>query len=585
MPDAINFPWSLTMLRVHDLTFAYPGASEHALDGLSLAVDDGEVLGIIGPVGAGKTTLSMALAGFVPSVTGGDLAGTIEYDGTRIADRTEGAERAVAMVFEDYAAQMTQVHALDEVVAPLRNRGMEREASRERAHELLEYVGLGDLDASERRTWELSGGQQQRLAIAAALAIDPAVLIFDEATGMLDPSGTRRVGEIVDDLAGETTLVVIDGADFVAERADRVAVMDDGSIVDRGSPPRVLSDRSLEKRDVQAPTPLWVAREAGIDSRPVTGDAFEAAVESLPLTDPERPAMTPDGGGDPILDVEGVTYAYADGTAAIDGASLSVHPGEVRALVGGNGAGKTTLTKLIAGLSKPDEGRIQVAGADTRERTARELAWSVGTAFQNPDEQITEATIREEIAYPAERRRYEKTGWFSKTQRFDDADIEAMVERARSLVGIDESALDRDPTLLPRGQRRLVTIAEALVLDPDVVVLDEPMVGLDAASRHRIRETIDRLRRDGTAVVLVEHDMDLVCASADTVTLLADGAVETTETVERVFARDNWERLADHDVRPPRAARLADRVGASALHREELADAIRAGVAGPEVSR
>ncbi|MFB6175660.1 MAG: ATP-binding cassette domain-containing protein, partial [Halobaculum sp.] len=120
------------------------------------------------------------------------------------------------------------------------------------------------------------------------------------------------------------------------------------------------------------------------------------------------------------------TYSYGDGTTAVDDVSLSVCPGEVRALVGGNGAGKTTLTKLIAGLSKPDDGRVLIDGTDTREETAKDLAFSVGTAFQNPDEQITKATVREEIASPAERRRYEKTGWFSKRERFDDTDIAEM---------------------------------------------------------------------------------------------------------------------------------------------------------------
>lgn len=561
------------MLEANDLTFTYPGESESALNGVSLSVDRGEVLGIVGPVGAGKTTLCMSLAGFIPSVTGGVLEGTIECDGTPIDECNDGADRAVAMVFEDFSAQVTQVHVLDEVLAPLRNQGYIRERARERAHELLDRVGLSGLDAEDKRTWELSGGQQQRVAIAAALAIDPDVLIFDNATGMLDPKGQQRVGEIIDEFAGETTLVVVDDdADFVAERADRLAALVDGEIVERGKTDRLLRAGTIhEHEDIEPPTPLWVAREADLSQRPITGTEFESAVDGMQLTNSERQAVTPDGSGSPVLQTEDVTYTYSDGTKAIDSVSLSVHSGEVRALVGGNGAGKTTLTKLIAGLSKPDGGQVLIDGTDTRERTAKELAWSVGTAFQNPDEQITEATVREEIAYPAERRRYEKTGWFSKKERFDDEDITTMVERARSLVGIDEDVLDRDPTLLPRGRRRLVTIAEALVLDPDVVVLDEPMVGLDAASRHRVRETIERLRDDGKAIVLVEHDMDLVCAAADTVTVLAEGAVETTETTRTVFARDNWDRLVEHDIHPPQAARLADRVGTTALDRKELA--------------
>lgn len=585
------------MLHANDLTFTYPGNTEPALRDVSLTVDRGDVLGLVGPVGAGKTTLCMALAGFVPSVTGGTLDGELSIAGDPLEERTNGADRAVGMVFEDFSAQMTQVHAIDEVVAPLVNGGVSRTEARERAHELLTRVGLGDLDAEAKHTWELSGGQQQRVAIAATLALDPEVLLFDNATGMLDPSARRRIGEIIDDLAGDTTLVVVDDdPDFLANRADNAAVLAEGEIVARGDAKSILRDETvLDRESIEPPTPLWVTQQAGIEGDPLTNAEFESVVGgALATADCRLPGGTApndsnakivfDGHGPTRLSVEDAVYAYADETRAVDELSLSVHAGEVRALVGGNGAGKTTLMKLLAGLSKPDSGRVTVNGTDTREATAKDLAWSVGTAFQNPDEQITEATVREEIAYPAEQRRYKRTGWFSKEERFDDTKIADMVEHARELVGIGEDVLDRDPTLLPRGRRRLITIAEALVLDPEIVLLDEPMVGLDAAARHRIRNTIERLTADGKTVVLVEHDMDLVCEVADTVTVLADGRVETTGETRAVFAPERWDDLTEHDIRPPRAARLAQRVGVDALDRADLAETLRAELGGMEVN-
>ncbi|MFB6175661.1 MAG: ATP-binding cassette domain-containing protein, partial [Halobaculum sp.] len=148
-------------------------------------------------------------------------------------------------------------------------------------------VGLSNLDAERKRTWELSGGQQQRVAIAAALAIDPSVLLVDNATGMLDPTGQRRVGDILDDLAGETALVVVDDdPDFVAERADRIATLADGEIVARGETDRLLRDGEIHDTDgVEPPTPLWVARRAGLDDEPVTSDEFVAAVDGTQPAD------------------------------------------------------------------------------------------------------------------------------------------------------------------------------------------------------------------------------------------------------------------------------------------------------------
>ncbi|WP_435147603.1 ABC transporter ATP-binding protein [Halobaculum sp. P14] len=565
------------MLHADSLTFTYAGEPDPALNDVSVSVDPGEALGLAGPVGAGKTTLCMALAGFVPSVTGGTLAGDIELDGVPLSEANDAADgRRVGMVFEDFGAQMTQVYALDEVMAPLRNSGVPREEAAARARELLDRVGLGDLDASSKRTWELSGGQQQRVAVAAVLAMDPDVVIFDNATGMLDPRGKERLGGIIDDLAGDTSVIVVDDdPDFLAERVDRLGVMDDGDLRTIGPTETVLrSDDFLDTDGVHPPTPLHVADGAGLPGAPLTDGEFERTVRDAGVGDVQRQTVVPDGFGPTQLSVDDAVYEYGDGTRAVDSVSLDVHANEVRAVVGGNGAGKTTLTKLLAGLSKPDDGTVTVCGTDTTDSTAMDLAWDVGTAFQNPDEQLSEATVREELAYPLERRRYERTGWFSKETRFTDDEIESRVEYARELVGLDEELMERDPTLFPRGHRRLVTIAEALVLDPDVVVLDEPMVGLDAAARNSVHETIERLRDAGKAVVLVEHDMDLVCSAADTVTVLVDGAVATTGETRSVFAPSNWERLVEWDVAPPRAARLADDVDVDALSRRGLTDVL-----------
>ncbi|WP_435178876.1 ABC transporter ATP-binding protein [Halorussus sp. AFM4] len=577
-------------IAVDDLTFTYPTGDGPALDDVSFGADEGEVLGVLGPVEAGKTTLSMALAGFVPEITGGRIEGGLSVAGR---DPRSADDDRVAMVFEDYSAQLTQIRALDEVVAPLTNAGRSREAAESRALDLLDRVRLRDV--AEKFTWELSGGQQQRLAIAAALAVDPEVLVFDTATDMLDPEGRRSVADLVASLAGETTLVVTaNDPDELVGIADRVVVLDGGEVVASGPTREVLTDAALlSDVGVDPPVALDVARRVGLDASPLTADEFARAVSA----DGRRTPVAPDGAGrtgsaggagdsgaasrdgdDAVLSVEGCTYEYPDGTVALSGVDLSVGAGEVHAILGGNGAGKTTLSKLLVGLQRPTSGRVVAAGTDTAEATARDLAEDVGIALQNPDEQLNRQTVVDEIRYPLEKRRYERRGplgLLGRRERYDEAFVDERVETVVDLLGLGD-VREADPVFLPQGERRLVTMAAALATDPAAVVLDEPAAGVDAASQRVIEDAIRRLRDDGTAVVVIDHDMAFVCEIADRVTVLDDGEVAMQGPVREVFAPENRDRLADRYLRPPKAARLARRVGVDALTRDDLVEALAA---------
>lgn len=574
-------PTDEPMLRAEEFTFTYPTQDEPALSELSFELEEGEVLGVVGPVEAGKTTLTMAFASFAPQNTGGTTGGELSVAGR---DPREAGDNDVAMVFEDYAAQLTQVHAIDEVIAPLVNRGLPRAEAADRARELLEKVRMSE--AAEQFTWELSGGQQQRLAIAAALAIDPEVLIFDTATDMLDPEGRDDVADLIASFKSEMTLVVTENdPDALVGIADDLLVLDGGERVACGPADDLLREADLlESVGVAPPTCCRVAREVGLQGRPLTPGEFLDALE--PHTASDTTDLTPvtpsaaDGGrvsvapglGDSLIRTETATYEYGSDAVAVNGVDLAVREGEVHAVVGGNGAGKTTLSKLLVGLFEPTRGTVYVDDEPTDGRTARSVAESVGIALQNPDEQLSEQTVREELRFPLERRRYERSGFLglSKRERYDEAFIEERVEAVCSLVGLSKEAMEGDPMFLPRGKRRQVTMANALAPDPDVLVLDEPVAGVDATARSNVRRTIEQLREQGKGVVLIDHDMDFLCEVADTVSVLEDGAVAMQGPIQDVFARENWEWLAKRHLRPPRAARLAQRVGIDALTAEEL---------------
>ena len=560
------------MITASDFTFNYPGVEESALRDVSFSVPRGEVLGLIGPIGAGKTSLCMALAGLVPKITGGESSGGLEV-GDKDPRNAPVAEmsRLVGMVFEDYSAQLTQIRVIDEIKAPLTNRGFSLEEAEERAFELMETVRLAGQGLECKRTWEISGGQQQRVAIAAMLAMEPEVVIFDSATGMLDPQGRQEVRKIIAGLAGERTLIFSteDPGDLVG-LADSVMTLVDGEVVTHGPTEEVLRDSAtLSRSGVEVPVALGVAEEVGLPEKPLTPEEFKSAVGSIEVREVEAEEEM-ERFGEPLVEVEGAEFSYPDGTKAVRGVDLEVGERESHAVIGGNGTGKSTLGRMLVGLAKPSEGSVTVAGIDTRRTTAVNLAWKIGTTFQNPDEQISEQTVWDEIAFPLRRRRYERTGWFSKQERYGEDYIEERITRARELVGIDEEMLGHDPMLLPRGQRRLVTVAQALALDPPVLFLDEPTVGLDAPARGQFMRMVSQLKEAGKAVIMVDHDLNLVCDIADTITVLNSGRVALQGPKHEVFAQKNWDLLAEMYIRPPRVARLAQAVGAEATTSREL---------------
>lgn len=571
------------MIRAEDLRLQYPTKNEPALDGVSFEATEGEVLGVVGPTESGKSSIARAVAGFVPSVTGGTLDGKLTVAGHDPRDADD--ETRVGMVFEDYSSQLTQVHVLDEILVPLLSRGYDHDTAHTKAHALLDRVRLDGY--GDKRTWELSGGEQQRVAIAAVLALDPEVLVFDTATDMLDPDGREDVWNLITSLKGETTLLVTvaDPQDLVGV-ADRVLVIEDGTNASFGDVDGTIRNHDLlERVGVTPPICLRIAEKLGLSANPLTPNEFATSLGPEHVEQIRRIGTTAADGGvtadatstgsDPVLSVEDVSFSYSDDDPAIDSIDLDIHEGEVHAVIGGNGAGKSTLSELLVGLLEPDAGRICVDGEATDDTVVAAASESVALSFQNPDEQLSKRTVEKEIRFPLNERQYERTGLFSKRQRYDDDYIDKRVENACELTGLEDGLRGEDPTVLPQGERRLAAIASALAPDPSAAILDEPTAGLDADGHDRIRRTIDHLRSDAKAVVLIAHDMDFVCEVADRVTLLGNGETVLRGTPAEVFARENWDTIREQYVRPPQAARLADRLDIGALTTAELVDAIR----------
>lgn len=573
----------MSIVSAKNFTFTYPGSDESVLNDVSLEIKEGEIIGIVGPLGAGKTTLCRAIAGLVPSITGGETSGEINVS-DRHAQRSSNENNGrVGMVFEDYAAQLIQLKVLEEVKTPLLNRDLSPQEAENQARDLLDKVGLGGQDIEKKRIWDLSGGQQQRLAIAATLAIEPQIIILDNIMDKLDPKGQEQVRDIITELNGHKTQVIVDRDPYLLlQKTQRLIVLVDGKAIAQGKPEEILrNEELLVCADIEPPMSLRVARALGMSELPLTLEEFQHAYLASQMQDPASltvghqqvaaaPSETKSNFGEPLVCMENVTFCYSnDEPKVLKDLNITIRAGEVHAIVGRSGVGKTTVIKHIAGLVKPTEGRVIVCNTDTREKSVPELGLIVGTVLQNPDDQISEKTVKDEIGFPLKQRQYERHSWFKKQKHYDDDYIEERVSQACKLVGI-EDLLNEDPFLLPRGQRKLVTIAAALVVDPQVLLLDEPTIGLGAKSRQQIGQAIANLHKQGKAVLLVSNNVDFVAEVADTVTILEQGQIVLQGSAHQVFAEDNWDRLFELYIQIPQAAQLARSLNLKALTCAEL---------------
>jgi ABC-type sulfate/molybdate transport systems ATPase subunit len=280
----------------------------------------------------------------------------------------------------------------------------------------------------------------------------------------------------------------------------------------------------------------------------------------------------------PLLEARSISHRYG-GVAALDQVSLTLRAAEVTALVGGNGAGKSTLLRMLAGLVRPDEGRVEVAGRDVAGCKVRDLVGTVGIVLPHPDRQLTEPTVAGEVGFTLRRWQDTRLGRLrreSRDRELDDVgadDVTARVRAVCQLVGLDDTVMDEDPRLLPRAPRRFVALASALALDPPILVLDEPSADLDATWRARLRDVVRTVRDRGTAVLLAENDIDLVAEVADDVTLLGHGRVVLQGRLEEVLAEPNWRTLERARTCPPRAALLGQVLGVPAFSYDQLVPA------------
>ena len=562
------------MIDLSDVRFSYDGKAP-ALAGVSAHVNAGEFACILGGNGSGKSTLAKHMnALLLPD------QGTVTVDGMSTADAecTYLIRQTAGMVFQNPDDQLVSTLVEDDVAFGPENLGVQLPELRERVTRALADVGLAGFERKE--THALSGGQKQRVAIAGVLAMNPRILILDEASAMLDPRGRAGLMRVCRELHDRGfTIVMITHFMEEAAQADRVIVLEAGKVVCDGSPAQVLLQEDLLRRlnlDVPFATHLSHAlRNVGVAVTPtVDDDALAAEILSLAKGSLSAGVDSAAGQGvlanagdavdgaagettddtaadcaDAVIRFENVSFTYdpseakrkrkrtpaqrqadwgnsPDSIWALSDVSFAVKPGEFLGIAGHTGSGKSTLVQHMNGILKPTRGRVMVRGLDMADkRSEAELRGTVGVVFQYPEHQLFAETVYKDVAFGP------------RNLGLPDDEVDERVHRALSRVGLDFDAVSqKSPFELSGGQQRRVAFAGILAMEPSVLVLDEPAAGLDPAGRRSFLQLIARLhKQEGLTVVMVSHNMDDLAAMCDRVLIMNEGCLQSAGAPSRVF--------------------------------------------------
>lgn len=580
------------MIECRGVSFSYDGAVP-ALDGVDLNIEDGEFFCILGGNGSGKSTFVKHLNALLQPD-----AGTVCVNGMDASDPelVYDIRSTAGMVFQNPDDQLVATLVEDDVAFGPENLGVESAQIAQRVREALKAVGLVGFERHE--THALSGGQKQRVALAGVLAMEPRVLILDEASSMLDPRGHKGLMKACRALHDRgMTIVMITHFMEEASEADRVAVFRAGRVAMLGTPEEILTRADeLAQLNLDMPASCCLGMELRAKGVPVHAQVREVdMVAEIAQTYAERSgagtvgqssapqseivggtvsASNEDDVPEPVIELSHVSYSYSlsarerrrwrkrsavadksnkqalwgndpSSPWALRDVSLTVRRGEFLGLAGHTGSGKSTLVQHLNGLIRPQEGSVRALGLDlSNKKDAAAVKAKVGVVFQYPERQLFAETVAQDVAFGPH------------NLGLPQDEVDRRVESSLSRVGLDLSTVgDKSPFELSGGQQRRVVFAGVLAMEPEVLVLDEPMAGLDPAARRDFLELIDRLHRDGLTVVMVSHSMDDLANCCDRIVVMNEGAVFAEGTPEQVFA--HADELKSIGLGVPAAQRMA----------------------------
>ncbi|QSH56289.1 energy-coupling factor ABC transporter ATP-binding protein [Photobacterium damselae subsp. damselae] len=517
-----------------NFTFKYWALEKPTLKNINLTINKGEKIVIVGPSGSGKSTLGQCLNGLIPHAIKGDCSGTLTINGQDTQKlKLDDCTSMVGTVLQDTDGQFVGLSVGEDIAFVLENQMIEQKEMHnivQATADMMDLTSIIDLSP-----FDLSGGQKQRVSLAGVMVDDVEILLFDEPLASLDPKTGKAAIEIIDDLhqkTGKTVIIIEHRLEDVLHRpVDRIIMMERGEIVADLTPNQLLASSLLAEHGIREPLYLTALKEAGCN---ITEQDNPAYFNQMPL-EKFKPqvehwftqAKLPEHqtSQEVLLSLNNLAYSYDGERQTLQNVSFDVHRGEFVAVLGKNGSGKSTLTRLIMGVLEPDQGTICLNGEDLTNSTIFERSQRIGVVMQNPNHMISHHMIFDEVASGLRNR--------GMAEEMVEEKVYAMLE----LCGLGRYR-DWPIDALSYGQKKRVTIATILVLEPELLILDEPTAGQDYHHYTMMMEFVKELNQKlGITIMIVSHDMHLVLEYTDRAVVICDSELLADEAVNSVFSQ------------------------------------------------
>ena len=541
-------------------TFRYESRKEATLEDISLTIKSGEKILIAGPSGSGKTTIGNCLNGLIPHSFKGVGSGRLKVAGFEPASTDlHELSKSVGTVLQDTDGQFVGLSVGEDIAFALENDARPRDEMHTAVSRAASLVEMGEY--LNRSPFALSGGQKQRVSLAGILIDDVDLLLFDEPLANLDPATGKLAIELIDQLHRETgkTIIIIEHRleDVLHRPIDRIILIDRGKVIADESPDSMLTDGTLATHGIREPLYLSALRLAGgslrVEDHPASLDSLDLDRhrDNLVSWFDSRPMVAERPHQPKLLTVKGISYSYDGELTTLDKVGFSIESGERISLLGENGAGKSTLAKIIMGLIKPDEGNLSWSGNVITGENISERSRKIGFVMQNPNHMISQHLIRDEVAFGP------------RLRGMCEADVTERVESVLRTCGLYPFR-NWPISALSYGQKKRVTIAAILIMEPQLLIMDEPTAGQDYFHYTEFMEFITKLNREsGLTILLVTHDLHLALEYTERSLVLSHGYLIADDSVPKIFA--DSELLTRASLKPTSLYGLARKLNIEAV--------------------